>query len=69
EVMDMSFANQLLSTIRLAESEGSLAPQVYDVERSQDNEIARAKLESMGVQIDTLTNEQKTYLEGFGEGT
>jgi adenosylhomocysteinase len=39
------------------------------VERSQDNEIARAKLESMGVQIDTLTNEQKTYLEGFGEGT
>jgi adenosylhomocysteinase len=69
EVMDMSFANQLLSTIKLAESGGSLAPQVYDVERSQDNEIARAKLEAMGVQIDTLTSEQKTYLEGFGEGT
>jgi adenosylhomocysteinase len=65
----MSFANQLLSTIKLAESGGSLAPRVYDVERSQDNEIARAKLEAMGVQIDTLTNEQKTYLEGFGEGT
>ncbi len=69
EVMDMSFANQLLSTIKLAESRGSLAPRVYEVERSQDNEIALAKLESMGVEIDTLTNEQKTYLEGFGEGT
>jgi adenosylhomocysteinase len=69
EVMDMSFANQLLSTIKLAESRGSLPPRVYEVERSQDNEIARSKLESMGVEIDTLTNEQKTYLEGFGEGT
>jgi len=69
EVMDMSFANQLLASIKLIHSKGSLSPQVYQIERSQDQEIARAKLESMDVSIDTLTEEQKTYLTGFSEGT
>jgi len=69
EVMDMSFANQLLASIKLIRSKGSLSPQVYQIERSQDQEIARAKLESMDVSIDTLTEEQKTYLTGFSEGT
>ena len=69
EVMDMSFANQLLASIKLIQSKGSLSPQVYQIERSQDQEIARAKLESMDVNIDTLTEEQKTYLTGFSEGT
>jgi adenosylhomocysteinase len=69
EVMDMSFANQLLSVLKLANLKGSLSPSVYDVEKSQDQEIATAKLESMGLQIDVLTPEQKIYLEGFGEGT
>ena len=69
EVMDMSFANQLLASIKLIQSKGSLSPQVYQIERSQDQEIARAKLESMDVSIDTLTEEQKTYLTGFSEGT
>jgi adenosylhomocysteinase len=69
EVMDMSFANQLLSAIKLVQSKGSLSPAVYDIERSQDQEIARAKLESMGIKIDTLTEEQHTYLTGFSEGT
>jgi len=69
EVMDMSFANQLLSVIRLVESRGKLAPKVYDIDKSQDQEIAKAKLESMGVQIDALSPEQKSYLEGFSEGT
>ena len=69
EVMDMSFANQLLASIKLIQSKGSLSSQVYQIERSQDQEIARAKLESMDVSIDTLTEEQKTYLTGFSEGT
>lgn len=69
EVMDMSFANQFLSVLKLAESKGSLKPQVYSIDRTQDNQIALAKLESMGIQIDVLTDEQRLYLEGFSEGT
>jgi adenosylhomocysteinase len=69
EVMDMSFANQLLSSIKLIRSKGSLSPAVYEIERSQDQEIARAKLESMDINIDILTEEQNTYLTGFSEGT
>ncbi|TLX91347.1 MAG: adenosylhomocysteinase, partial [Thaumarchaeota archaeon] len=69
EVMDMSFANQLLSSIKLIQSKGSLSPVVYEIERSQDQEIARAKLESMDINIDILTEEQNTYLTGFSEGT
>lgn len=69
EVMDMSFANQFLSVIRLVQSEGNLKPLVYNIERSQDQEIAMAKLEAMGIEIDRLSPEQKTYLEGFSEGT
>jgi adenosylhomocysteinase len=69
EVMDMSFANQFLSVLRLARTGNTLKPMVYDIERVQDQEIALAKLHSMGVQIDKLTSDQKSYLEGFSEGT
>jgi adenosylhomocysteinase len=69
EVMDMSFANQLLSAMKLIQSKGSLSPAVYDIDRTQDQEIARAKLESMDINIDTLSGEQETYLTGFSEGT
>ena len=69
EVMDMSFANQFLAVIKLAQSKGTMKPMVYDIDRAQDQEIALAKLRSMGVEIDTLTPEQKAYLEGFAEGT
>jgi adenosylhomocysteinase len=69
EVMDMSFANQLLSSIKLIQSKGLLLPAVYEIERSQDQEIARAKLESMDINIDTLTGDQETYLTGFSIGT
>jgi adenosylhomocysteinase len=69
EVMDMSFANQFLSVMKLAESKGSMKPLVYNVDISQDKEIALAKLESMGIQIDHLTDEQRLYSEGFSEGT
>jgi adenosylhomocysteinase len=69
EVMDMSFANQFLAVLRLVRSGGNLKPLVYKVERSQDQEIAMAKLQAMGIEIDRLSPEQKTYLEGFSEGT
>ncbi len=69
EVMDMSFANQLLSVLKLVSSKGNLSPKVYDIDRYQDEQIAMAKLESMGIEIDRLSPEQKIYLEGFGEGT
>jgi adenosylhomocysteinase len=69
EVMDMSFANQLLSAIKLIQSKGSLSPVVYNIDRTQDQEIARAKLESMDIKIDALSEEQHIYLTGFSEGT
>jgi adenosylhomocysteinase len=69
EVMDMSFANQFLSVLNLAESKGSLKPMVYDIPREQDQIIALAKLKSMNIDIDTLTQEQETYLSGFSQGT
>jgi adenosylhomocysteinase len=69
EVMDMSFANQFLSVLKLAKEGSSMKPMVYNIDKSQDQEIANAKLESMGLEIDSLTPEQKTYLDGFDEGT
>ena len=69
EVMDMSFANQFLSILRLANEGGKMKPGVYEIPRSQDEEVARLKLESMGIKIDALTAEQKKYLSGWEEGT
>jgi adenosylhomocysteinase len=69
EVMDMSFANQFLSVIKLAQQGDTMKPLVYDIDRSQDQEIALAKLQSMSIEIDSLSPPQKAYLEGFNEGT
>jgi adenosylhomocysteinase len=69
EVMDMSFANQFLSVLRLAKEGLTMKPLVYDIDRGQDQEIATAKLRSMDIEIDSLTPEQKAYLQGFSEGT
>jgi adenosylhomocysteinase len=69
EVMDMSFANQFLAVLKLAQHGETMKPLVYNIDRAQDQEIALAKLQSMGVEIDSLTPEQKAYLEGFSEGT
>ena len=69
EVMDMSFANQFMSVLKLVKNDSKLEPIVYDIEKSQDQEIALAKLISMGVKIDKLTNEQKNYIQGYNEGT
>ena len=69
EVMDMSFANQFLSILRLAKEGRKLKPDVYDIPRSQDEEVANLKLQSMGIEIDKLTDDQKKYLTGWEEGT
>jgi adenosylhomocysteinase len=69
EVMDMSFANQFLSIVRLAKEGSTMTPGVYEIPRSQDEEVARLKLQSMGIKIDALTPEQKSYLTGWEEGT
>ena len=68
-VMDMSFANQALSVEWLAVNADSLEKKVYDVPEHIDREVARLKLETMGVRIDELTAEQKAYLEAWEEGT
>jgi len=68
-VMDMSFANQALSVLYIKEHHQELAPDVYPVPKHIDQRIARLKLTSMGIEIDTLTEEQKRYLASWEEGT
>jgi adenosylhomocysteinase len=68
-VMDMSFANQALSAEYVVAHAGELEPRVYGVPDEIDREIARLKLESMGVEIDSLTEEQARYLASWDEGT
>jgi len=68
-VMDMSFANQALSAEYLVKEGKGLKRQVYPVPVAIDREIARLKLETMGVRIDALTAEQQTYLSSWSEGT
>ncbi len=68
-VMDMSFANQALSVVYLVKRGEKLEKQVYTVPEEIDLEIARMKLFSLGVQIDSLTKEQKDYLASWELGT
>ena len=69
EVMDMSFANQYLSLVRLAKEGGSMDSVVYDISREQDASLARTKLATMGMSIDTLTDAQLAYLDDYTVGT
>ena len=68
-VMDMSFANQAMSVEYLAQSAHKLAPEVHSVPRDIDQEIGRLKLESMGIRIDSLNDEQERYLASWDIGT
>lgn len=68
-VMDMSFANQALSAEYILKNSDNLVADVHDVPLEIDHEIARLKLEAMGVTIDTLTEEQKSYLSEWALGT
>jgi adenosylhomocysteinase len=68
-VMDMSFANQALAAEWVLQQGGTLEPRVYDVPRDIDREISRLKLETLGVEIDVLTPEQREYLSSWTVGT
>jgi adenosylhomocysteinase len=68
-VMDMSFANQALGARYMLENHGKLENRVYVVPEEIDREIARLKLTAMGLRLDTLTDEQHTYLSSWQEGT
>jgi adenosylhomocysteinase len=68
-VMDMSFANQALGAEFMVKNAANMKPDVYTIPQDIDKEIARLKLESLGVKIDTLTPEQAEYLSQWEEGT
>jgi adenosylhomocysteinase len=68
-VMDMSFANQALCCEYLVKERGTLEKKVYKVPEEIDEEVARLKLNSMGIKIDRLSEEQKRYLASWEEGT
>ncbi|MDR7556099.1 MAG: adenosylhomocysteinase [Armatimonadota bacterium] len=68
-VMDMSFANQALSAAYLAAQAAHLERTVYPVPAEIDETVARLKLQALGVTIDSLTDEQRAYLESWKEGT
>ncbi|HNS39671.1 MAG: adenosylhomocysteinase [Anaerolineae bacterium] len=68
-VMDMSFAGQAMAAKYLVDHKGELDNRVYTVPAEVDQEIASIKLAAMGIKIDTLTEEQVTYLDSWEEGT
>ena len=68
-VMDMSFATQALTTEYCVRNKGKLTPTMHPVPVEVEQFVARHKLASMGIQIDTLTEEQKRYMSGWEQGT
>ena len=68
-VMDMSFANQALCLEYMVKNKNRLEARVYPVPEEIDREVARLKLQSMGIDIDSLTAEQEKYLASWEEGT
>ena len=68
-VMDLSFANQALSLEYLVQHRDEMNNEVYTIPEAIDREIARLKLEAMGIEIDTLTDEQTKYLTSWEAGT
>jgi adenosylhomocysteinase len=69
EVMDMSFANQFLALLQLHREGKGMKPAVYELPKAQDQDIARLKLKTMGISIDTLTAEQAKYADDYSAGT
>ncbi len=68
-VMDMSFANQALAVEHLLRADPPLEPGVHEIPAEIDQSVARLKLSSMGVKLDTLSEEQQRYLNSWDEGT
>lgn len=69
EVMDMSFANQVLAAEWFMKNKGKLEAKVYTIPTKMDKEIARLKLGALGIKFDKLTKEQEKYLKSWKEGT
>ncbi|MDO4182229.1 MAG: adenosylhomocysteinase [Coriobacteriia bacterium] len=69
EVMDMSFANQVLAAEYVVKHRDQLEAKCYNIPAEIDDEIARLKLETLGIEIDTLTPEQVEYLNSWTLGT
>jgi adenosylhomocysteinase len=69
EVMDMSFANQFMGMLKLAQEGKSLAKTVHELPKSLDQEIATTKLQTMGITIDKLSAEQASYANDYSAGT
>jgi adenosylhomocysteinase len=67
--MDMSFANQALAAVYVFQNGKTMENKVYSIPEDIDREIARLKLDAMGINIDVLTAEQVTYLNSWQEGT
>ncbi len=68
-VMDMSFANQALACEYLVKNQGKLAPGLHSIPKEVDQEIARLKLQAMGIAIDSLTASQLEYINSWTSGT
>ena len=68
-VMDMSFANQALACEYLVKNKATLEPGLHSIPTDVDQEIARLKLVAMGINIDTLTDEQVEYMNSWTSGT
>ena len=68
-VMDMSFATQALASEWAVKNSKKLTPRVYDVPNEVENWVAKLKLTSMGIRLDTLSKEQQTYLSSWSHGT
>jgi adenosylhomocysteinase len=68
-VMDMSFANQALACEYLVKNKGKLQPGLHSIPAEVDQEIARLKLQAMGIAIDSLTPEQTEYINSWTSGT
>jgi adenosylhomocysteinase len=68
-VMDMSFANQALACEYLVKNKGKLAPGLYSIPTEVDQEIARLKLQALGIAIDSLTADQVEYINSWQSGT
>ena len=68
-VMDMSFATQALASEWAVKNQEDSTPKVYEVPVAVENWVAKLKLSSMGIRIDTLTKEQQQYLTSWDHGT
>ena len=68
-VMDMSFSTQALAAEYVVKNAGKLGIKVHNVPEAVENRVARLKLKSLGIKIDTLTKEQAAYLASWELGT